>query len=65
MDQNFNIQFVQKIKMYPELYNYMLKSYSKRNITDKAWSEEATEVKHFFNLRIDSTFFFAFFKWCL
>jgi len=45
MDQNFNIKFVQQIEKYPELYNYTLKSYSKRNITEKAWSEVATEVK--------------------
>jgi len=36
MDQNFNIKFVQQIEKYPEPYNYTLKSYSKRNITEKA-----------------------------
>jgi hypothetical protein len=44
MDQNFNIKFVQQIEKYPELYNYTLKSYSKRNVTEKAWSEVAIEV---------------------
>lgn len=45
MEQNFNIKFVNEIEKHPELYNYTLKSYSKRNMTDKAWSEVAAEVK--------------------
>jgi hypothetical protein len=45
MGKNFNIKYVQQIEKYPELYNYTLKSYSKRNITEKAWSEEASEIK--------------------
>ncbi|KAF0714936.1 MADF domain-containing protein, partial [Aphis craccivora] len=36
---------IELLKKYPELYNYTLKSYSKRNITDKAWNEVAAEVK--------------------
>lgn len=45
MDQHFIIRSVQQIEKYLDLYNYTLKSYSRRNATEKAWSEVATEVK--------------------
>ncbi|KAL3273910.1 hypothetical protein HHI36_015337 [Cryptolaemus montrouzieri] len=35
----FNIKFVSEVEKYPCLYNYTMKEYSKKNITEKAWSE--------------------------
>jgi len=45
MEQNFNTKFVNEVEKHPELCNYTWKSYSRKIITEKAWSEVATEVK--------------------
>jgi len=45
MEQNLNIKFVNEVEKHPELYNYTLKGYSRKNIIEKAWSEVAAEVK--------------------
>lgn len=37
--QILNIKLVRKVKKHPELFNYQLPVYSRRDITEKAWSE--------------------------
>ncbi|CAH1117536.1 unnamed protein product [Phaedon cochleariae] len=41
----FNIKFVGEVEKYPELYNYTLQAYAKRDATRKAWNKVAREVK--------------------
>ncbi|XP_023222828.1 uncharacterized protein LOC111624252 [Centruroides sculpturatus] len=41
----FNTKLVQAVKKYPCLYNYKLPEYSRKDITDVAWSKVAEEVK--------------------
>lgn len=36
-EQLLNIKFVAEVKKYPCLYNYSLKEYSKKDVTEKAW----------------------------
>ncbi|KPJ06287.1 hypothetical protein RR48_14026 [Papilio machaon] len=36
-EQLLNIDFVSEVQKYPCLYNYTLKEYSKKDITEKAW----------------------------
>uniref|UniRef100_A0A6P7F2E5 Uncharacterized protein LOC114324150 n=1 Tax=Diabrotica virgifera virgifera TaxID=50390 RepID=A0A6P7F2E5_DIAVI len=43
-DPLFNINFVRVIESRPCIWNYNLQEYSKRNITEKAWTEIANEV---------------------
>lgn len=38
-DQALNIKFVQKVEEYPCLYNYKLTDYSRKDVTERAWSE--------------------------
>lgn len=38
-DQTLNIKFVQEVEKYPCLYNYKLSDYSKKDVTDRAWSD--------------------------
>nr|CAI5859360.1 unnamed protein product [Callosobruchus analis] len=40
----FNLKFVEEVEKHPELYNYTLHEYSKRDATEKAWSNVAKEV---------------------
>lgn len=42
-EQN-NIRFVQIIEKFPCLYNYNISEYSRKDITEKAWSEVAEEI---------------------
>ncbi|XP_063241794.1 uncharacterized protein LOC134542872 [Bacillus rossius redtenbacheri] len=44
-EQAFNIKFVNEVEKHPELYNYKLKGYSKKDVTDKAWNDVAKEVQ--------------------
>ncbi|XP_066995202.2 uncharacterized protein [Anabrus simplex] len=43
-EQVFNIKLVGEIEKYPVLYNYTLKDYSRKDITEKAWNEVAEQV---------------------
>lgn len=36
-EQLLNIKFVSEVEKYPCLYNYNMKEYSKKDITEKAW----------------------------
>ncbi|XP_063629194.1 uncharacterized protein LOC134800639 [Cydia splendana] len=45
-EQTLNIKFVQEVEKYPCLYNYTLGDYSRKDATEKAWSE----VGKIFNL---------------
>lgn len=44
-EEENNIRFVQIIEKYPCLYNYNLSEYSRRDVTENAWSEIAKETK--------------------
>ncbi|CAG4984502.1 unnamed protein product [Colias eurytheme] len=37
-EQTLNIQFVNEVEKYPCLYNYKLTEYSRKDITERAWS---------------------------
>lgn len=41
----FNINFMGEVEKYPELYDYTLADYSRKDVTDRAWQEIAKEVK--------------------
>lgn len=43
-DQVFNIKFVSEVEKHPILYNYKLKDYFKKDLTEKAWVEVAKKV---------------------
>ena len=36
-EQVFNLKFVAEVEKYKCLYNYQLKEYSKKEVTEKAW----------------------------
>ncbi|XP_030751406.1 uncharacterized protein LOC115878932 isoform X2 [Sitophilus oryzae] len=41
----FNIKFVGEVEKYPELYDFNLPEYSRKDYIEKAWSEIAQKVK--------------------
>ncbi|KAK9692886.1 Alcohol dehydrogenase transcription factor Myb/SANT-like [Popillia japonica] len=41
----FNIKFVGEIEKHPELYDYTLREYSRKDCTEKAWNQVAKKVK--------------------
>jgi len=43
-EQSSNIVLVQEVEKYPCLYNYKIKDYTRRDITDAAWEKIATAV---------------------
>jgi len=43
-EQILNIKLVGEVEKHPELYNYQLPAYSRRDITEKAWSEVGKAV---------------------
>jgi len=43
-DQILNIKLVGEVEKHPELFNYQLPAYSRRDITEKAWSEVGKAV---------------------
>lgn len=43
-EQSSNIFLVQEVEKYPCLYNYKIKDYTRRDITDAAWEKIATAV---------------------
>lgn len=40
----FNIKFVSEIEKHPELYNFSISEYSRRDCQDKAWYDVFNEV---------------------
>jgi len=43
-DQIVNIKLVGEVEKHPELFNYQLPAYSRRDITEKAWIEVGKAV---------------------
>lgn len=43
-EQILNIKLVGEVEKHPELFNYQLPAYSRRDITEKAWSEVGKAV---------------------
>ena len=44
-EQTLNIKFVGEVEKHQVLYNYKLPGYSRKDITEKAWSEVGREVQ--------------------
>jgi len=44
-EENLTIKLVEAVEQYPCLYNYKIPEYARRDITEKAWSKVAEEVK--------------------
>jgi len=40
----FNIKFVGEIEKHPELYDFSMSEYSRRDCQDKAWHDVSIEV---------------------
>lgn len=41
----FNIAFVSEVEKHPQLYNYNLPEYSRKDVVEKAWSEVGQQMK--------------------
>lgn len=45
MSEALNLKFVSEVEKWPVLYNYNLKGYSKKDVTEKAWNDVAEEMQ--------------------
>lgn len=43
-EKDIQVVLVQEIEKHPALYNFKLAEYSKKDITEKAWSEISSKI---------------------
>lgn len=43
-DQELNLKLVNEVEKHEELYNYKLPAYSRKDLTEKAWQDVASQV---------------------
>jgi len=43
-EQKINLKLVEEVEKHPVLYNFTLSGYSRKDVTEKAWSEVGRSV---------------------